>query len=91
MKSRGTLTLEETGRYIYLGVLIKTENEGNLNLRLAKINTWADALNQVLRSFKTKTLLYKSVLRRTVLCGSEAWVLSRKMRTKIKVWKREML
>lgn len=71
-KSGKTQTFDETESYMYLGVLInnKCEEEGEINLRLAKSNRCAGSLNKVLRSKdisrKTKVRLFLTILRPTL-------------------------
>lgn len=89
--------IKETDNYMYLGVLIndKCDEEAEIDLRLAKANRCAGGLHKILKSKQvtraTKKRIYKTILRPTVLYGSETWVVNKKQQTKLEIWERKIL
>lgn len=91
------LEFNEVDEYMYLGALIsdKCEEEKEVKLRIAKSNRCAGGLHKIFNSknvsLKTKTRLYKTVLRPTLLYGSETWVMNKKTQNMIELWERKIL
>lgn len=91
------LIFKKVDSSMYLGTLIddKCNEETEIELRMMRSNRCASGLHSILRSKevskKTKIRVYKSVLRPTLLYGSETWVMNKRTQTKIEAWERKIL
>ena len=65
------------------------------DFRMAKSNRSMVSLQKTIRnkglSWKSKIRIYKTVIRPTMLDGSETWTLTKREETKIQVWERKIL
>ena len=88
----GTITFKQTEGYVYLGVWInnKCEEGPEIDFRMAKNNRCVASLQRTIRNKElsrgSKIRTYKTVIRPTMLYGSETWTLSKREETKIQVW-----
>lgn len=99
IKIRGNkeLKCEKVESVTFLGTLITSNSAGSeeIKARLIKGDRCAGALNEVLMSKevskRTKIRIYKTVIRPTVLYGSETWVLNKADQNSIEIWERKIL
>lgn len=81
----------------YLGVNISDngEEDEEIKSRLSKGSKCAGSLYNIMKNKKisrsAKIRLYKTVIRPTVLYGSELWILNKINMNKLEVWERKML
>ena len=91
----GTIAFKQTGGYVYLGVWInnKCEEGPEIDFRMAKSNRCVERLQRTIRnkelSWGSKKRINKTVIRSTMLYGSETWTLTIREEVKIQVWKRK--
>jgi Reverse transcriptase (RNA-dependent DNA polymerase) len=89
--------IERVSAFCYLGVTI-TDNDNETTEwkeRVTKGNRSTGALQRIMStktvSRKAKLRIYETVIRPTVLYGSELWILSKKHVTELQIWERKIL
>lgn len=83
--------------FVYLGVTITSENNESIEImnRLSKGNKCYGAFSRLLKckqiSRQAKKRIYSTVIRPTVLYGSEIWALNKNSEKQLAVWERQIL
>nr|CAH7760928.1 unnamed protein product [Callosobruchus chinensis] len=88
---------ERVEQFVYLGVIITTNSaeDTEIDQRIVKGNKAMGSLMKMLKSKlisrQTKMRVYSTVIRASVLYGSELWILNRNNAAKLEIWERKIL
>lgn len=91
------LVFEKVSSVTFLGVLITDngDNSKEISARIAKGDKCVGSLKEVLKSKEVsrsaKARIYKTVVRPTVMYGSETWTYNKADQMRIEVWERRVL